>query len=338
MRLMLAITNRCSKTCTHCCFSSSPKDKRELSSGEMHHYIDEIASMSGGDAGKRDFEVRFTGGEPFLCFENLLETVGYAKKCGAQRIGCTSNAYWATSLPEARRKISELKSAGLNDLRLSCDEFHESLDHIEPLRNAFMAAAAANISTGLKIVVYRGSLRASHILRLMGDVTRDIMFNIEELSLLPVGRARELPETMFLKAEGFPANTWCDLLKTVVVDVKQDVYPCCSPFRPALLHLGNTRRESLSTLIDKANNSSLFKALARKGPIFFIPFLEKAGLAFTPGTFINRCHLCQEVLKAADSSDAARNCLNEAVNTWEDEQERLSTALEIVGTFLTGTK
>jgi hypothetical protein len=143
---------------------------------------------------------------------------------------------------------------------------------------------------------------------------------------------------MFLKSEDLPSNTWCDLLETFVVDVEKNVYPCCSPIRPALLNLGNTRSESLSTLIDKANKSSLFKSLVRKGPIFFIPFLEKAGLAFTPGTFINRCHLCQEVLRAADSSDAARNCLKEAVNAWEDEQERLSTALEIVGTFFTGTK
>lgn len=338
MHLMLAVTNRCNKTCNHCCFSSSPEDNRGLSLTDMCHYIDEIASISMVTSGREMLDVRFTGGEPFLRFDDLLAAVGYAKKRGAVRIGCTSNGYWATSLPEARRKISELKSAGLNDIRLSCDEFHESSDQIDLLRNAFMAVLETNILLGLKIVVYRDSMRASDVLRLIGDITRDIIFYIEEISLLPVGRARELPGKIFLKSEGLPVNTWCDLLKTFVVDVEQNVYPCCSPLRPPLLHLGNTRSESLSTLIEKANGNPLFKALAYKGPTFFIPFLEKAGLVFPPGNYVNRCHLCQEVLKAADSSDAARNCLKEAINDWEGEQDRLDSILEIVGNFLTGTQ
>ncbi|UCH93044.1 MAG: radical SAM protein [Candidatus Aminicenantes bacterium] len=338
MRLMLAITNRCNRTCDHCCFSSSPEDSRGLSLNQMCHYIDQMASISNGDGGKGEFAVRFTGGEPFLRFDDLLETIRYAKKQGATQIGCTTNGYWAASLPEAKRKIAALKSAGLIDIRLSCDEFHQSLEPIEPLRNAFIAAVEGGIAVSLKIVVYRGSVRASDILRLMADVTRDIIFHIEELSLLPVGRARELPEKLFIKSEDLPANTWCDLLNTFFVDVEKNVYPCCSPLRPALLHLGNTRREPLSTLIDKANKNPLFKALARKGPIFFIPFLEKADLAFPPGNYVNRCHLCQKVLKAADSSEGARSCLKEAINAWQSEQTRINSVLEIVDQVLIGSQ
>ena len=337
MRLMLAITNRCNKTCAHCCFSSSPQDNRGLSLEEMRGYIDEVAAVSGKSADGQ-FEVRFQGGEPFLRFDDLLETVRYAGKRGAKRIGGTTNSFWAVSLPEARRKMNALKSAGMTNIRLSCDEFHHSLEGIDPLRNAFIAAVEANVSVGLKMVVYRDSIRAAEILRLLGDVTRDIIFYIEELSLLPVGRARELPENMFLKCDGLPSNTWCDLLKTFVVDYEQNVWPCCSPFRENLLRLGNTRRESLSTLIDKAGKNSLFQVLAREGPIFFIPFLEKAGLTFPPGAYINRCHLCREMLKAADSSSTARNGLKEAVNAWENEQSRMNSVLEIVENLLADPK
>ncbi|NIM10490.1 MAG: radical SAM protein [Candidatus Aminicenantes bacterium] len=337
MQLMLAITNRCNKSCAHCCFSSSPEDNRGLSLEEMCHYIDQAASITGAASEKEILDVRFTGGEPFLRYDDLLEAVGYAKKQGAKRIGCTTNGYWAASLREAQEKMAALKSAGLSNIRFSCDEFHESLEGIESLRNAFIAAVEAEIPMGLKIVVYHGSLRASDILRLMEDVTKDIIFYIEELLLLPVGRAGELPENMFIKSKDLPANTWCDLLKTIVVEVDKNVYPCCSPVRPGLLHLGNldnTPGKSLADLIDKANKNPLFNALARKGPVFFIPFLEKAGLVFPPGTYINRCHLCQDVLKAADNSERAKECLQEAVSAWENEQSWMHTVLETVQQFL----
>jgi pyruvate-formate lyase-activating enzyme len=337
MQLMLVITNQCNKACAHCGLSASIENKRGLSLRDMYHYIDDISTMFHGAGTSGVLEIRFTGGEPFLRFDDLLETIRHAKARGATLIGCTTNASWATSLPEACRKMDTLQRAGLRDIRISFDEFHGSLDQPETIRNAFIAALEANVSVGLKVVVYPGSVRASDILHILEDVIRDAIFFIEELSLLPVGRARKLPAHMFLREKGLPAGA-CNLVGKFVVGVDKNVYPCCVPGWPRLLHLGNTRSESLSDIINKAYKNPLLKIFHHKGPIYLVPYLEKAGLVFPPGTYVNRCHLCQEVLKAADSSNAARKCLTEAVDVWENEQIRINSVLEIVDQFLASSQ
>jgi len=329
MRLMMAITNKCDKSCRHCCFSSSPQDNRELSVKEMQHDIDEGAQLSLEDQHHR-FEVRFTGGEPFLRFQELHDTIHYAHQKGARQIGCTSNGFWARSQIDAREKIQSLKKAGLSDLRLSCDHFHDYQESIQSLRYVFKAAAENNLHLGIKIVTYNGSLRAADVLNALGDITRDIIFSIEEISLLPIGRAQSFPPEMFQKSQGLPNGAWCDLLKTFFIDAQGNLYPCCVPGWPKIFYLGNTRKNSLLQMVHQASNNSLFQAMAKDGPLFFIPFLKKISIDFPEGNYINRCHLCQEVLKTIDHHPLARQCLEKAANTWKKKESWLN---DILATF-----
>ncbi len=331
MRLMLAITNRCNKTCAHCSFSSSPGDRDELTLQQMRDYIDEAAAMSGkeydgwGSTGPLD--IRFTGGEPFLRYGDLIAMVRYARSRGAMAVGCTTNGYWAVSPAEARNKLDELVGAGLTNIRLSCDQFHDSFEQPETVRNAFRAAVDINLPIGLKVVVYRGSIRAADVLRKLEDFTPGTIFHVEELPLLPIGRAGEFSPGTFLKTPGLPAQP-CRMLGSFTVGADSHAYPCCSPGWPQLLHLGNAGKERLSVILNKAFRSSLFQAIRRKGPIFLVPYLERAGIKFPPGSFVNICDLCHKVLRAAGSNDKAGACLEQVFADWEDEKKRIRSALE----------
>jgi hypothetical protein len=278
-------------------------------------------------------EIRFSGGEPFLRYDDMMEISKYAINNGVKRIGCTTNAGWATTLNVARQKLKVFKNAGLHDLRLSCDHFHDFDKQQNYIRNAFKAAVELAIPVGIKVVIHKGSLRVSDILRSLEDITRDIIFFVEELSLLPVGRARELPDNQFLRQPGLPQGP-CDILGNYSLDTEGNLYPCCAPGVPRLLKSGNINTEPLSESILNAENNSLYKIIQQKGPAYFVPFLRESGLDIEPGTFVNRCHLCQYVLNAADQNMDLTNGLNQAVMAWEKEQSALHSTLEVIENFL----
>lgn len=86
--------------------------------------------------------VVFAGGEPMLLGEDLYKAITLCKRHGAvTRI--VTNAYWATSPEAARLKIRELRTAGLDELNLSTDDYHLSYISLQRLRYAWDVAKGA---------------------------------------------------------------------------------------------------------------------------------------------------------------------------------------------------
>jgi hypothetical protein len=84
-------------------------------------------------------QVHFTGGEPFLYFDLLVEGVQAAARLGIPRYVETS-ASWCTNEAEAVERFVALKQAGLQAVLVSCSPFHA--ERIPPVR-AFRAVRAA---------------------------------------------------------------------------------------------------------------------------------------------------------------------------------------------------
>jgi MoaA/NifB/PqqE/SkfB family radical SAM enzyme len=321
MRLLTQITNRCSLACPHCAFSSADSDVRSLSLKDIRDAVDGFSML-----GARDF--RFSGGEPFLHFDLLADAMEYAASMGAIHIGCTTNASWATSMTVARRKLGELKRMGLNDLRISCDDFHAPEEYIQRVRNAFAAAVDLRIQVGIKVVVYAGSTNASDIMRELRDLTPDILFFVEELSLLPIGRAAELPEEVFFRRPGIPEGG-CEMMGTFALDVEKNVYPCCVPGWPDLLRLGNISRTPVADLVAEAGDNPLYEILRIKGPGWLAPFLRSRGFEVVAGSFVNRCHLCHFILGTI-LREGLLDVVEEAFVVLEKERRNLRSAADVV--------
>ncbi len=65
----------------------------------------------------------FEGGEPFLYYPLMLESIRKAKLMGF-KVGVVSNAYWAESERDAELWLKPLAEIGIDDLSLSDDIFH----------------------------------------------------------------------------------------------------------------------------------------------------------------------------------------------------------------------
>lgn len=315
MNLTLGITNQCTQTCEHCCLSSSPNDKRKLTAEEMCRYIDETYEVSKKNNDK--FSLSFSGGDPFLEFEYMLEVTRYAMKKANEGIGCVSNGYWAQTTSLAEKKLSIFMGAGLRRLGISTDPFHEKFVHFDNIKNIFRAALPLGLQLTLKTVVLKNTPRVYELLERLEDIIPESQLEIEEISCLPVGEASKLDKNFFLYRAEIPKEN-CRYLGDLIIHYNGDVYPCCIPGWPKLLKLGNARKQPIRELVANYHNNMLFKVLKDAGPAYFIPYLEKAGVKFTPGNYINNCHLCQEILNMVSNDEIIMHHFNEALNVWEN--------------------
>jgi len=89
----------------------------------------------------------FEGGEPFLYYPTMLWGLRAAKDCGFRRLIVT-NAYWATSLEDAKEWLNPISEIGIHDLALSDDIYHYGEDEENLAKYAYEAAKNLNLPVG----------------------------------------------------------------------------------------------------------------------------------------------------------------------------------------------
>src|SRR5690348_8930809 len=132
-QLTILPTSQCTARCAHCSMNSGPERRGErLTFDQMRKAIDELHSNS------PLLVVIFAGGEPLLLGEHLLNAVAHADSLGILTRVVT-NAYWATSKDVARRVLNQLREAGLQELNISCDDYHLPYIPFERVETAWKA-------------------------------------------------------------------------------------------------------------------------------------------------------------------------------------------------------
>jgi hypothetical protein len=67
--------------------------------------------------------LHFTGGEPFLNFRLLLEATRIANELGIRGTFVETNCFWCVSDEDTRKKLMQLKDAGLSGILISINPF-----------------------------------------------------------------------------------------------------------------------------------------------------------------------------------------------------------------------
>jgi len=325
MQIAFMLTDKCNALCSHCITSSSPDTGSLLSTEYICRVIDDAAQLS---KNQKRFSICFTGGEPFLYFDRLVEVVNYGHQKKAI-ISCVTNGFWAVSDKATKEKIAVLKNAGLSSIGLSFDLFHGKFISVNNIKRILKFSKNFGIRIAFKNTVLKGSLRAGDILKKFEDIIIDTSISIDEARCLPLGRAKHISSDKFL----YNRNVFqekCNGVGDITIDAKGNVYPCCIPDWPEILCLGNIYQNSFSELITKIRNNYLFNILIQKGPAYFLPFLLKEGYDFTQKKFVNKCHLCNEVLKLCEKDKSAGKVLEEVLEKWRKIKEKEKEVANII--------
>lgn len=174
--LHLLLTYECNYACDHCFVWGEPSQTGTMTVQTIEHILRQAEAL-----GTIEW-IYFEGGEAFLYYVTLEAGIRMAKESGF-KVGIVTNAFWATTDPEAMDWLKPF--AGLvDDLSISSDDYHggdESPEHPEIARRAAqqlgipvdfitvaqpeaagVTGAAGQLPAGESAVLYRG--RAAEVL------------------------------------------------------------------------------------------------------------------------------------------------------------------------------
>ena len=126
----LLLTYKCSAECRHCMYACSPRWKADwISREDLERLLSLLAkriqpSPWGAQAMSLNHGLHFTGGEPFLNFELLLEAVEMAEEMGIPSTFVETNCSWCGSEATAQDRLQRLRAAGLKGIMISVNPFY----------------------------------------------------------------------------------------------------------------------------------------------------------------------------------------------------------------------
>jgi hypothetical protein len=141
IKALIRVTTQCNIHCKHCYVRSGDQDYEEINQPDLERVVEELS-------GYRVHSVCFTGGQPTLIGERLLDiirfTSGLKKISGSPAvIQVTSNAVIGENNQIADYWVHSFLEAGLDRVRLSCDDWHR--EYIpEAFEQRFISKAKEN--------------------------------------------------------------------------------------------------------------------------------------------------------------------------------------------------
>ncbi len=290
------LTYECTNRCKHCCYRAGPGQDHTMSFGEVEGYL-------AGIAGHPVEYILLFGGEPFLCYDLLRDSVKAAASLA--KVLVFTNGFWATDFATADRHLSALQEAGLDQILFSVDAFHQKGVPLERIGIGITAARGLGYETIEIDNRYLIGLEADNP---YDRATRELMGRLGKLCDLTgvnlysgpsriIGRAsdelsRELP-----KQRASPAS--CPLPDYLGGDLRAptgvELHPGGWVNLCEGLALGNARLSPLSEILTgyTVDSHPIIRVLHQEGPSGLLRIARNRGFRSNDG-YVDGCHLCYE--------------------------------------------
>jgi organic radical activating enzyme len=260
------VTYTCPLACAHCCFHSSPENTDKLDVSVILQSIEQLD--------KTEIKlVAFTGGEPLLLGQDLVTVVRAAKARGFTTRVVTS-AYFGRKREYAAKRLGALARAGLDQVSISWDDYHEKFVDFESVANVFHESVKLGMQTAVNIVQDDTSFWNAEIVRARLGLSPDSGHVICESSLNKTGRAERELETKKLR-EIRTVGPCPYVLSGPTLSAKNKLLACCGviPNTPALVIDDKYSPENLNAAIENSLKSPLLNWLHLRGPYSIMEFI-----------------------------------------------------------------
>lgn len=292
VQITIMTTNTCTASCGHCSVKSDPQRRGALTAEQMCQAIEQFHQRHGIRL------VVFAGGEPTLLGKALLEAIAYADGRGVMTRMVT-NAHWATTPEEARRRILEFRAAGLRELNISCDDYHTPYVPLERLRHAWNAARDAGFDS---VVIASASgpgstLTPERIREVIGEVVpliydddgaagepiRDGRGTVRVISNAQLARLGKGMDSIPDAELRFPRHQreldqpcrW--IRRSPAISPRNTLLSCCGMETNGRRHLdyGALTPDNLDALLESAGRDVYVRALGSLGPYRILETLRR---------------------------------------------------------------
>lgn len=315
------VTYTCPLACAHCCFSSNPQNRDRLHIDHIKATIDQIPQGIS--------LIAFTGGEPFLLGENLIDLVQRAASRGAITRVVTS-AYWAKTRKAADRWLQSLSRAGLNELSISWDDFHEEFVDFSNIKNAWSSAKSFGITVGIGTVqAARSKWNIERIRRELGAAEDEPLIQ-SEMPLNLTGRAAEKLQDAGLRYHRSLGP--CPFVLTgPTLSAKNKLLACCGviPETDHLILDENFHAENLRDAIQKGMQNALLNWIFLRGPYHVMEWIgNRWKVAIPPKSEVGgNCEACARLFTTPGIREHVVEAANAMAKSIADEM----TILDALG-------
>jgi hypothetical protein len=301
--LVFSTTNRCTAKCEDCPIVPSVDPPARIKYEDMIRIVDQVRSWGSLRL------VVFTGGEAFLLGKDLRSAVAYAAQSGIlTRI--VTNAYWAKSRDRAVRVLAELKEAGLSELNISCDDYHQAFVPLDNVRNANAAAAQIGLPA---LLVHRqkpgGEITPQFLSKYFGVELRvwrqggenpdnNVICTSRNVPIRATRRATDAVQVDVQDDDRQWTGACKSVLRSIVVFPDLSVQICCGIALSSIpeLTIGSLSETDLLEILKRGNQDLIANWLALEGPSSILSFVrEKDPDIRLPSQYVGRCHLCNEL-------------------------------------------
>ena len=292
----LRITDWCPARCRHCYVSSGPDGRAWMSVAQAEGHLAALKRL-----GVPGGAVHVTGGEPFGDFQRLLEIVRAARRAGLDGIAYVeTSGSWAESGAVARQRLEALAAAGMHQVAISADPYHQEFIPPDRVRRLLEAAREVLGEGGIRARRWRW-LQAPQDVGPMEEPQRRALFRTflarypERMTGRAAGELAPLADRVPLEAiAARPCREPLLAARHVHVDPDGWVYPGTC----AGIVLGRaTRRNPLDEVLGGWHSEAGTAAalLAEGGPRRLAAEAARQGFAPDAQGYAGPCHLCWAV-------------------------------------------
>jgi MoaA/NifB/PqqE/SkfB family radical SAM enzyme len=290
--LALMLGYRCNAKCRCCLWGDAHNQGPSLDVEQACSWIDQACALA-------DLKlIGFSGGESFLYAREITALATYARQKYGLAAAASTNSYWAHSQKRAVEKLRPLYDAGLRQLLLSVDDFHQEFIPLDRVGNALRAAKQLGIQCTLQSIVTKSSRKISDFLAEL-NVQEGEGVQATEVFCTRIGwAATKVPDSEF-PAQDNALSSYCSMLQPLVIGPDGAVYLCCgAAFATPALNLGNLTREPLKDILERAEWNPILNALSLgNGPAYLADCLRESGQGDLLRTgYSSSCEACCHIL------------------------------------------
>ncbi|MEM2941141.1 MAG: radical SAM protein [Thermoproteota archaeon] len=301
----LILSYKCGGTCKHCMYACSPFWRADwLTKNDVELILKQLAPrIKPSPYGREDVSVNhglhFTGGEPFLNFNLLLDAVKIANRLKIPSTFVETNCFWCTSEEHVKEKLTVLKEAGLKGILISVNPF--ILEQV-PFEQTERAIRIGREVFGENAMIYQETYyRRFKSLNIKGTLTLEKYLEKDKealryAELLPMGRACYKLKNLFVKhpAEEF-FNESCIRELTRNWHIHIDNYFNYMTGYCGGISLGDARDISSLTQGITLQDKPILRALTTSIRSLYDFAVKEFSYKEKDEGYISKCHLCIDI-------------------------------------------
>jgi len=331
-QLTVITTNQCTARCAHCTMCSEPHRQGTLTYPQIKDAIEHLHSIN------QLLVVIFSGGEPTLLGDDLLDSIAYADSLGILT-RLVTNAHWAGSRERARATLRELREAGLAEINISTDDYHLPFIPFKNVENAWKECKGIGFSAVVVANSHgpQSKINPEFIMDRLGETIHTrydengtgqaycspaedgTLYLLSNACLQRVGRAKDnsINDNLTYPKNQERLNVGCrSALVNPALSPYNHLWVCCGIEceNNDILDLGDMSAGNIHSLLFRANDNIVLNALILLGPLFIRNFIQNKckDVGFL-NSYTTVCQICEDVVKNPRAKEILRENYSELV-------------------------